>query len=208
MDQEEKVTRLTVPTNEKDFASKREMAQYIGVNCRPDICAAIQLIAPGGESLKNSEYATIRKVIDHLQSDPPFGLTFVPIYLSTSRLVLFSDASFGNARKEKSQLAYVVILADKDDHENIIHYASTRCRRITRSVMASEIHALVLGFVATFSIQHLITRITGRRPTIEAYVDSKTVFDVIAKQGRTSEKRLQIDISCLRESYEKGELQR
>lgn len=37
-------------------------------------------------------------------------------------------------------------------------------------------------------------------------VDSKTVLDVVAKHGKTTEKLLQIYIQALRETYEKGDL--
>lgn len=69
---------------------------------------------------------------------------------------MFTDASFGNAPKDKSQLCYIVLLADKYYNSNIIHFASSRFRRVTRSVMAREIHALVLDFDAMFTLQHLI----------------------------------------------------
>lgn len=48
MDQRDKIYKLTVPATKKEFTSKKAMAQYVGVRCRPDICAAVQLIAPGG----------------------------------------------------------------------------------------------------------------------------------------------------------------
>jgi len=44
------------------------------------------------------------------------------------------------------------------------------------------------------------------RLDIDAYVDSKTVFNEVAKQSSTLEKRLQIDVHALRESHSKGEL--
>lgn len=87
----------------------------------------------------------------------------------------------------------------------MIRFASIRFQRVTISVLAREIHALVLGLDATFPIHNFIGEITGHKHGIEAYVDSKTVFDVISKKGRTTEKRLQIDISFLRESYYRGE---
>lgn len=46
----------------------------------------------------------------------------------------------------------------------------------------------------------------ARSVQVEALVDSKTLFDVIAKHGSTTEKRLQIDVFALRQSYTTGEL--
>lgn len=39
-----------------------------------------------------------------------------------------------------------------------------------------------------------------------AFVDSKTVFGIIAKDGQTRDRRCQIDINALRESYDNREL--
>lgn len=54
----------------------------------------------------------------------------------------------------------------------------------------------------------MTTDVLGRYLKIESYADSKTLFDVIEKDSGTTEKRLQIDIFSLRESYAKGELAR
>lgn len=68
--------------------------------------------------------------------------------------------------------------------------------------MAAELFGLVLGFDYTYVVCELIEDITGRRFAIEALVDSKTAFGVVAKQSQTSERPLQIDALALRESYD------
>lgn len=98
---------------------------------------------------------------------------------------------------EKSQLGFIKPMEDRRGNYNILHFGSGLFVPVTRCVMASEIHALVLGFDAALSIQHLIGEINGINPPIEAYDDSNTVFDVTDKLGHTSEKRLKIDISDL-----------
>lgn len=66
------------------------------------------------------------------------------IDLKTASIVLFTDVSFGNARKEKRKLAYIIVLDDKKDKANITHFSSRRCKRVTKSGMARERHELVL----------------------------------------------------------------
>lgn len=83
-------------------------------------------------------------------------------------------------------------MVDYIDDANMIHFVSRRCRGVRGSVMARELHELVLGFDHAFAIFDLLAKILGRKIEIEALVDSKTVFDVVAKNGRTQEKRLQI----------------
>lgn len=43
---------------------------------------------------------------------------------------------------------------------------------------------------------------------MEAYIDSGSVFGVMAKDGKTTEKRLKIDIRALVQSYAHGKLER
>lgn len=55
-------------------------------------------------------------------------------------------------------------------------------------------------------VQHILFERVGRSIDVEEYFDSKSVFDVLEKWGRTVEIRLQIDIRGLRESYAVGKL--
>lgn len=133
-------------------------------------------------------------------------MKFWKLDLSKMKLVLLTDASIANTKGVKSQLRYILLMPDDHGTSNTIHYCSTRCRRVTRSVMASEIHALVLWFDRDISIRHLIQEILVRAVEVQVYVDSKTVFDVIAKDGQTNERSLQIDICALQETYANGEV--
>lgn len=75
-------------------------------------------------------------------------------------------------------------LADHEGRYNILHYGRNRCHRVTRSVMAREIYDLILGFDFAHAMQHPLCEVTGRNAPIEAYLDAKTVLDVIGKDGR------------------------
>lgn len=43
----------------------------------------------------------------------------------------------------KRQLRFVKRMTDRELRANIVHYGSGRCHRVTRSVMAAEVHALL-----------------------------------------------------------------
>lgn len=118
--------------NRQGLRIKKAIAQYIGVICRPEIVPEVHLIAPGGKKVTPNEFRTLVKVIKHLQANPTLGLTYIPIDLPTSRLVIFTDVSLGNAKKDKSQLIYLVILADSNRNAKIIHFESSRCQMLTR----------------------------------------------------------------------------
>lgn len=135
INQEDQNLALTLPKGDKEFTSRRPMSPYIGVDCRPDVCAPVQLIAPGRDLPTTTKFKTFYKVIKNLNNTADMGLIFVPLGLKTSRLVFFTDASFENDRDFKSQFGFVLCMADSPDNSNVIHFISSRCRRVTRSVL-------------------------------------------------------------------------
>lgn len=54
----------------------------------------------------------------------------------------------------------------------------------------------------------MLGEIIERRLQIDADEDRKAIFDMIVKDGGTTEKRLRIDIYALRDSFEVGELEK
>lgn len=61
-------------------------------------------------------------------------------------------------------------------------------------VRASEPHSPIAGLDTAFLVHHLLKEISDNLIPIAALVHSRTVFEVLAKQGRTTDKRIQIDI--------------
>lgn len=116
-----------------------------------------------------------------------------------------TDAALPNARGLKIQLGFVIITSDRDGHSNIVHYGSSSCKQVTRSVMAAEDHALILGFYQAFVTPDLLRELIGRPIDIAAVLNSKTLFYIVAKDGTKTERRLLIAIWALRESYARGE---
>lgn len=59
-------------------------------------------------------------------------------------------------------------------------------------------HGLTLGLDYAYVIERLLEEILNRKVTMEALVESKTLFNVIAKAISTTDSRLQIDILDIR----------
>lgn len=148
----------------------------------------------------------MHKIIEWCKETCEVGLKFVPLDMDTIRIVLFTDSSFANAEHSKSQLGFVVVLADGDNNANIVHFGSMACKRVARSVMAAELHSLIYGFDQAFVTGDMLQELLGRKVHIDAYVDSRTVFNVVAKTAATLKKRIQLDVHALRESHTNGEL--
>lgn len=130
-------------------------------------------------------------------------MQFVPLDLNSVRLMILSDAPFANAKEGRSHMGFVLAMVGRFDKVSIIHYASIRCRRIARSVMAAEIYTLVRAFDFALVLGDMLTEFLGRLPDVEALVDRKTLFEVAAKHIKTAERRLQINVFALKASYGK-----
>lgn len=71
-----------------------------------------------------------------------------------------------------------------------------------------EVHDLVLGLDYVLIIRKLPFELLARELRVEEFKDRRTLFKVIAKDGSTTEQRIQIDIFALQESYSRSELSR
>ncbi|KAK1907867.1 hypothetical protein P3342_006197 [Pyrenophora teres f. teres] len=131
--------------------------------------------------------------------------------------MVFVDGSFASNKDLSSQLGFVLVLVnesmDADTFTiqgNVIHYSSTKCKRVTRSVLASEIYGIVNGFDIGIAIATTLRMVTDRLgiPEIPLVVctDSYSLYECLVKLRTTKKKRLMIDIMALRQSYERREI--
>ena len=84
-----------------------------------------------------SDIALLNKRTQWLIDNGSRGLTMVKLDLKTLKLLVITDASFANNKDLSSQIGYVIVLADGKDNANVIQWSSTKCKRVTRSVLAS-----------------------------------------------------------------------
>ena len=73
--------------------------------------------------------------------------------------MVFTDASFANNRDLLSQIGFVIVLTDRNQDANILHWSSIKCKRVTRSVLASELYVLAHGFDIAAVIKSTIQKI-------------------------------------------------
>ncbi|KAI1387098.1 uncharacterized protein F4822DRAFT_443927 [Hypoxylon trugodes] len=147
------------------------------------------------------------------------GLNYMELDPQDLRLYIFVDGSFANNRDMSSQIGYIVVLGNEKptthDNElridgNVIHWSSTKCKRVTRSVLASEIYGMVQGFDIGYVVHHTINTVLGRlsfpRVPLVLCTDSYSLYQCLVQMGSTNKKRLMIDLMALRQSYENREI--
>jgi hypothetical protein len=145
------------------------------------------------------------------------GLTYIPLNILTVKLFVFVDGSFANNKDFSFQIGFEIIIANETTgndeftiNGNLIHWSSIKSKRVTRSVLASEIYGMVRDVDMSFAINSTISMIMKqlRLPTIPIIVgtDSYSLYECLVKLGTTQEKRFMIDIMALRQSYERRKL--
>ncbi|KAI0995523.1 hypothetical protein K3495_g12655 [Podosphaera aphanis] len=173
--------------------------------CQPeasfDFSFAAQTTNPQEEDI-----AALNKRLNWQIVNKQRGLTFVKLDKNTLKLYAFTGASFANNKDYSSQIGFILVLADSTNKANIIHWSSIKCKRVTRSVLASEFYAMAHGFDIGAAVKYTIEQLIQVDIPLILCTDSKFLYDCIVKLGSTQEKRLMIDLMCLRQSYERREI--
>jgi hypothetical protein len=198
-------TRKTVNTKDQ-YVAQRARGAYIATVCQPessyDLSFAAQVTDPQEADVKQ-----LNKRIQWQIDNSTRGLTFVPLDMNSLSLLVFTDASFANNKDLSSQIGFVIVLTDRNQSANVLHWSSIKCKRVTRSVLASELYALAHGFDIGAAIKSTIQKILQlEQLPLVLCTDSKSLYDCLVKLGTTQEKRLMVDLMCLRQAYERREI--
>ena len=133
-------------------------------------------------------------------------LHYPKLDLKTLHIRTYADSSHANNKYLSTQLGFIICLCNAKDNLSIVSYRSYKCRRKTRSALASECHALADTFDCSYLLEYDIEQLLQPRAPIQMFTDSKSLFDVIVRTSITSERTLMIDISPTREAYERNEI--
>ncbi|KAK1993149.1 hypothetical protein LX36DRAFT_730585, partial [Colletotrichum falcatum] len=93
---------------------------------------------------------------------------------------------------------------------NVIYYSLIKYKRVTRSILALEIYAIVTSANIAYTIGTTITIITNqlKMPPIPTILCTNlySLYKCLVKLRTTKEKRLIINIMALRQSYKRREI--
>jgi hypothetical protein len=119
--------------------------------------------------------------------------------------MIFIDAAFANTLDLHSQIDYVICLID-DVNVNQIHWSSIKCKRVIWSVLAAKLYAMINDFDVEAIIKSIIERMLHIILSLILLTDSKSLYDCFVNLDTIAEKKLMIDLMCLRQSYEIREI--
>ena len=203
---EDRVPESKIERSAESFMTNRGKAAYLTSCTRPDVACAVNQLSQVKASLATEEdFKRLDKVFQQLRNER-VELLYGNVDLDTAEVFVFADAAFATNLDLSSQLGFIALLVDQDRNCSIITWSSTKCRRVTRSVLAAELYALASGYDMGYAIAHTFSIILGRKVDLRVFTDSRTLFDSIITFCSMTEKRLLIDIACLRQSYRNGDL--
>lgn len=97
-------------------------------------------------------------------------------------------------------------MADSNQRVNLLHCSSFKSKRVARSALAAELFALSHAFDVSTTLQVSLKAMLGKEIPIKFYMDSKGLFDNVIGINAPTQKRLLIDLSVIRQYYEKREI--
>jgi len=200
----------------QQYVEQRARGAYIASICQPEATFDYSVAAQARDPTED-DFKALNKRIQWQMDNKDRGITFCELDLQTTRLFVFVDGSFANNADLSSQIGYVVVYGNETAREdaftvngNLIHWSSTKCKRVTRSVLASEIYGMTggfdLGFVLAKTLESVAARLATPAPPLVLCTDSYSLYQCLVQLGSTTEKRLMIDIMALRQAYEAREI--
>lgn len=108
------IESFVTTTTENGFHSERAPLRYIAVNHRQDVCARLQKIAERSARISETQFKSLGKAARQLKGRQKIGLCFVRFYMASGRVVVLSDAPFGNTIGMKHSPWYVIVWKTKN----------------------------------------------------------------------------------------------
>lgn len=113
------------------------------------------------------------------------------------------DAALAANLDKLSQLGMLAMIRNNVNGKvNIVHYKSTKSKRVCKSVLAAELFAFVEGYHVGFTFAHTLGELHGRKVHQTIYTDSQSLYRLCISAAHTTERRLQIDLALIREANE------
>ena len=203
-----KLEEIDFSSSYSDFRSMRMKLAWLS-NTRPDLQFEIsQLAQVTSEQFETNAHAHLKRLNDAIRYAHVnvAHLKIPKLDRSTLRNVGYSDATFANNPDLTSQLGRIILLMDKTDSAIPVTFKSYKSRRVTRSVLSAEVIAFADLFDDAFALRSQMEQATNRAVPMHLMTDSKSLFDIISKGSRTSEKRIMLDIHSARQAYQAQEI--
>lgn len=173
--QYERIKLLSIENGSKEeYVSQRARAAYVATTCQPEASFDLSFAAQITNSVAE-DFKCLNRRLQWQINNKNWGLKFEQLNRDSLQIIVFTDSSFANNHDYSSQIGFLSVLTD-GSKANLIHWSPVKCQRVTRSVLASELYALVLGFDAGAVIKSTIQRILQKEIPLILCTDSRSLY--------------------------------
>ena len=174
---------------------------------RPEISYQVSTISAKIKTATIADIKETNKIIKLVKQNKSF-ITFPSLHLPSTKVVMYSDASFNNITDGNSQGGYIVFLSDKHNNSSPIAWKSTKLCRVARSTSAAETLAFMEGPDTAYFVSQTGKESTSIPPlsSITTYTDNKSLYDSTNKTNQVADRRIRVEISAIREMKDKDEI--
>ena len=145
------------------------------------------------------------------------GLNYILLNLSIVKLFVYVDSLFANNKDLSLQISFIILLVNKITAarsfiitSNIIYQSLTKYKRVTYSVLASEIYAIAnsinIGITINTIVNIVLAKLSITNIPLIIYTNSLLLYECLVKLSTIKEKQLIINIMSLRQVYKQQEV--
>ena len=136
---------------------------------------------------------TIKYVLDYKESTRIPKINYNPL-----RIKAYCDAAFTNNADLSSQPGRIAFLTDGNHNSIPVSYKSYKSRRVGCSILSAEVIAFADLFDDAFAIRKQLEFVLRQSIPVHILTDVKSLFNIISRGSRTSEKRNMLDTYAVR----------
>ena len=201
----------STPISEEERTKLRSVhgkLSWLAIQTRPDLAydvcnltsnlkkGTVDLILKTNKVIKKAKYNTV-------------FLHYPKVDLNSIKVRCYTDASYGNLPDGGSQGGVFVEVTDGSKTAPI-QWQSTRLKRTPKSTLAAETIALVEGLESAYLTSQLFSEILTNSiesVPVEVITDNLSLYEAAHSTTSIKDKRLRIELSIVRESISKEEIQ-
>ena len=117
-----------------------------------------------------------RNALRYIQKNLLSTLNFKPLHRESIHIRMYTDGAFQNLKTKHSQIGFVIMLSDKNNVSNIVHWHSARANRRPNSTEESEIFALDAGIKCIRNMRKIIYELLDREVPIVCFIDNQSLW--------------------------------
>lgn len=174
---------------------------------RPELeCHANKKWQKTEKTLRREHIRVLNSGIKRAVDNRSRRIVYHPLHLETVYMRIWAGASFVSNEDHSFQMGFLIALYEDRDQCHVLDYSSKKSRRAVHSMMGGELYAFTEAFDAGFILVYDVRKPLDQHITLRMFTDSKQVFTIITLGRRPTERRLAINITAIRETYERRKI--